>query len=222
MQADDLIADMMDGVRSQLPGADDPLILYTLRDCVRELCRIGRVWKIEREMPAVRNLGVLRTSTLTGFGELIWLVQVTFNGVRLAYRTVEFCRDQPRAGKPAWYAFEPPDRIYLNPILQDPAPEDRFCIHAFVQPRLGEDPGRTIANVPIHVLSRYAEPLKEGVLGKLMAMPGKPWSNTMLAGVYIRSFKAAASHARVASQSDFGANPRPQWHFHSAAARGFR
>ena len=220
MQNDDLIADLLDGLRVQLPGADDPLILYTLRDRVRELCRLGRVWMVERETPATANLGVLRTSTMTGFGELAWLEAVTFNGQPLHYRDLGYVRDKPIAGKPAWYAFELPDRIYLNPIITQPARGDFFSIHAALQPRLGEDPLRALQNVPVHIFTRFTQALHEGVLGRLLAMPGKPWSNSALAGVYLRSFQGSARMARVESSRAAGANQRPQWRFPAPAARG--
>lgn len=219
MTADDLVADILDGLRSQLPGADDGIILYTLRDCLRDLCRYGRVWRIERTIPAIRNLGVLRTGTVSGFGELVWLEAVTFNGVPLGYRHLQLCRDQPKPGSPAWYAFEAPDKIYVNPILQEPEPGDQFCVHAALQPRLGDEPAKAVGYVPVHVLDRFAEQLKEGVMGRMLAMPAKPWSNTKLAVAYLNAWSGHRSKARVESRTDFGANPRPQWRYPNAAAR---
>jgi len=46
--------------------------------------------------------------------------------------------------------------------------------------------------------------IKSGILGQLMAQPGKDWSNPELAGFYIGAYAAAIAKAKSRSEADFG------------------
>lgn len=218
MQTDDVLADLMDTLRVQLAGADDPLLLLTLRNVVRDLCRVSRVWKVEKEIPALKNIGALRVSNISGFGEPVWIERVTFNDRELPNRRIDFFLQKPEAGKPTGWAYEPPDRIFVNPILEDVEPGDRFTVRAALQPRLGDDPAQSLAHLPAHVLSNHSEMLIEATLGRMMVMPSKPWSNTPMASAYLRRSSSLLAKARIETINRRGTDPRTGWAFPNPAA----
>ena len=218
MQSEDLIGDLMDGLRSQLPGADDGIVLYVMRDTVRELCRRSRVWITERDIPALRNIGALRLSTVTGFGDPVFIEAVSFRGQRLRYDDVDHGTEKPKEGVPTTWSWAPPDRILLNPILADPAPSDMFHVRAVVQPRLGDDALQTLSHVPAHIFSMHGDLVKEGVLGKLYSMAGKPWSSGVLAAVHAKNFRVGAANALIGVRNAMGADHSPRWRFPNPAA----
>lgn len=217
-QSDEAIDDIMSGLRAQLPGADDPVILYTMRDVVRQLCRRGRVWKVEGKIPALRNIGALRVSNISGFGEPIWVEAVTFRGRELLHGNFNPRIQEPKGGVTTSWHYEAPDRIYLDPILEDPMPDDAFWVRAAVQPRLGADPALSLSHVPAHVFTNNHETISQGTLGFMMVMPGKPWSNGALSATYIRRFLGMISAARVSTDNSRGTDPRPRWRFPLPAA----
>jgi hypothetical protein len=220
-QSDDAIDDLMSGLRAQLPGADDPVIFYTMRDVIRQLCRRGRVWRVEGQIPALRNIGALRVSGISGFGEPVWVESVSFRGRHLPYGGFNTRMSTPTAGVPTEWAFEAPDRIFLNPILETAEPGDSFWVKAAVQPRLGVDPSVALSHVPAHIFAQYQEIIAQGTLGFMMVMPGKPWSNGALSATYIRRFLGLVAAARVTSDNNRGTDPRPRWRFPAPAARRY-
>lgn|GEM_PF-4306112 len=214
----DVIADVLGMLRTQLPSADDPVILFTLRDVLREFCRNARVWRTQKRAPLLDRVPDLRVSSYTAFGALAWLEDVKFLGRSLA--TCDFDSSQtPEYGTPREYAFAAPDKVRFTPIPQNLGPAASVTLFLTLQPQLGEDPATVLTSLPAHIFGQFDQTIREGVLGRMMGMPSKPWSNGALAVVYLRSFKAATGAARGIADRQYG-SVRARWSFPAAAGAG--
>lgn len=58
--------------------------------------------------------------------------------------------------------------------------------------------------LPDFLYYEFEETMKHGILGQLMKMPGKDWSNTKQAAVYLDAFGAGINKAKSRGQADFG------------------
>lgn len=65
---------------------------------------------------------------------------------------------------------------------------------------------------PTWVLNLYMNDIINGVLGRMMAQPAKPYSNTQLAAFYTRNFQSAIAGARVEANRRFTYGAQ-QWRF---------
>lgn len=62
---------------------------------------------------------------------------------------------------------------------------------------------RDATKLPPEVATTWYEPIFDGVLGKLYAMPKKPWSNPQLSMYHLRRFRNGMAAARDAQRHNF-------------------
>ena len=91
--------------------------------------------------------------------------------------------------------FENDGVTALPPItarLSAPLPKGRkLTLVAQVRPRLADD-----MQIPAVMLSAYAEVIAAGVKARMMAMPGKEWSNPQMAAYYQERYRKGVADAR--------------------------
>lgn len=69
-----------------------------------------------------------------------------------------------------------------------------------------------LSSVPDWIMERYWDMLRDGLIGRMMTQPGKPYSSPQMGLMHLRSYNAKRASARVEAmrQNRYGAQT---WHF---------
>lgn len=178
-----------------LPGAEIGVLRLHARRVLREFLRRTTVWREQISFPTVGTSAMYRFAPTSG--EVASILRVYRAGQQRPLpvateiaRSANVAEGEPRA----WHAALPqvvslypaPDGVYamvaevaLSIPIQQLAPDD----DAF-----DED-----------VFAHHGEDIASGIIGYMMAMPGKPWTQVKMATTYLQRYENAmrALRARV-------------------------
>ncbi len=184
------LASLYELVLPYLPGAEVPVVQLHARRVLREFLRRTTVWRervtFNTALPGVGVSETYRYAPTSGEVAATLAVYVDGSSSPLPVAT-EATRANHRlqpAPPRGWYSnaaallsFWPqPDAVYaieadvtlVIPIMQSAAGDDTF---------------------PDDVFAEYGEDIAAGVIGYMMAMPGKPWTQMEAGQIYLRRYE---------------------------------
>ena len=175
----------MNSVRSRLTGAIDAVIQQELFTVMDDFFKGSNTWQqnIEITIPGMDPSGTiyyLTSDTPSVIDKLMWAFEKP--------HSVDFSRG-PQIG----CAMQIPGSITLD--LQPNSPTTYiFTVALTVQDPLTRDGYVTF---PAWVLAKYRNTIMDGVLGRMMSQPSKPYTNNQMAVFHMRKFNIGVAHARV-------------------------
>lgn len=175
----------MRNARTRLTGAVDDVLQLELFNVMDDFFRGSNVWNedIDINVPGLDPAGTVYELTPTGpalIHNLLWIYQVP---------------DSDTIGRGAAIAgtMSVPGELKLR---TQPSSDEvyRVTVSLTVQ-----DPTSRAGYVtfPAWVLARYRDTILDGLLGKMMSQPSKPYTNTQLSVFHMRKFKIGMTAAKV-------------------------
>ena len=62
----------------------------------------------------------------------------------------------------------------------------------------------TATTLPDYVYANFKETLRNGILGRLMKIPGKDWTDMAAAATYLNAFEVGKTEARSRAKAEYG------------------
>lgn len=179
------VARFMNVARVRLPGATDDAMQLELFAVMDEFFKGSNVWQedVNITIPANDPAGTIYYVTPTGpslVDKLLWVYQVSTStaisrgsqiGAAMQYPGEITLGSQPSSA--VTY------RVTVTLTVQDPTTRDGYV------------------SFPAWVLARYRNIVLDGLLGRMMSQPNKPFSNMQLSVFHMRKFIGGISSARV-------------------------
>ena len=167
---------LMKNARIHLPGALDTVLQLELFNVVDEFLQDSNVWQeaIEFTVTATDDTSTIYYIEPQSVSAIVRLISLTNSEDRQVYGSMAI-----------------PGEILLNP-----APSQGDTYTATVALTI-DDPvnNDNFPEFPEWVLIKYGPALLDGLLGRMMAQPAKPYTNAPLALVHMRKFRNAISFA---------------------------
>jgi len=179
------ITRLINNARDRLPGAIEQAMQRELFNVMDEFFRGSNVWNedIEMEIPGqdpTNTVYPLIPSTPALVDKLLWVYQLNPN-------------DLMARGSPMGASMSVPGEMVL--ALQ---PSSNVPIRVTVALTVDDPVLRNgYVTFPAWVLAKYRDCILDGLLGKMMSQPGKPYTNTQLSVFHMRKFKQGYVAARV-------------------------
>jgi hypothetical protein len=184
-------ADLVHLIAPEVPGCPDVLIEKTLLDVVRTFCLKTQCFK--RVLANVVPIDGTAEYTLVpteGF-EVTSLARVWVNGKRLFPLVRKPAK--PTSGHNPSHYYEPyPGQLGLHPTPNALSTLE-VEVEAFLRPTLASTGTDEL------IVERYEDDIVHGVLGKLMSMSKKPWTDLPMSDFHMRSFRRGSSVALLES-----------------------
>ena len=179
------ITRLFNNARTRLPGATDGVLQLELFNTMDEFFKKSNVWNEDIDTPIggkdpANTIYYVTPSTASLIDKLLWVYEVPTStsigrgagiGASMSTPGELVLQTQPSSAKTY--------RVTVALTVQDPTS------------RAG------IVQFPAWVLAKYREAILNGLLGKMMSQPGKPYSNTQLSVFYMRKFISMTASARV-------------------------
>nr|WP_299241385.1 hypothetical protein [uncultured Halomonas sp.] len=164
------VAELVEDVIADLPGAPLVTVRRALLDATRELCTRADVW-VSDDVPVIvaAQSGYPQVISPDG-GEVLRIRRVTVDGETLR-PGIDY--EQPRA-----------DSVRM---LRKPAASTLYG-------EVASRPPMTATRLP-DALIRYREAIADGARYRLMQQPNKEWSQPSLASYYLQRFELAINDA---------------------------
>lgn len=171
-----MIAEMerlMKNVRVRAPGALDSAIQLEIFNTLHEFCKTSNIWR--EDIPfRVRTTSLTYSIEPTCRASVNRLIQVV-NANDIPVRATMSMPGEVELGTLPTAAETFTATIALT--VADPADSEGFPV------------------IPSWILGKYSTELEDGVIGKLMSQPNKPYSNATLAVYHMRRFRGGISLA---------------------------
>ncbi len=158
-------------VMPELPNCPKPMILPAIRDVTRAFCRKTLAW--QEELDAIKVVEDLADYDLDipGGTNLVGVVLVTVDEVVID-PTTDYAEDI--ANKTV--------TLIPTPGANTADGEDGMVVTVALEPSLTAD------SIRADIYSRHGETLAYGIMGRLMVMPKKSWTNPQLGTYYTNIF----------------------------------
>lgn len=194
-----------------LPGAARPLLQEMIRRQLDDFFTRTEVWKetvagVNWPTSGVIELGESGQPSLSVSGAAVarfLQVRDADNGNALVFKTraqmdrIDGLWQTRQGTEPALFTVgDEPSQLIVYPYAST-ADSDRFTVRAAVT--IG-----TATSFPDFVFSRYFAAIRDGVVGSMLAIPGKDWTDLNLAGQFMRLYEDAVIKAKGAANADHG------------------
>lgn len=204
--------------RIELPGIPEPLLNDAVRKTLQEFFRKSEAWRVtatnlldwgvspEQFPPGAP--GIPATTRIHRID------QIKFARDGISFRRIPFTtRAQLDRSLPNWEVktdSTPKSWLYdgLTSPRIVPMNNTGAVIPGSIQLRLIITPDDTMTNLPDVLFSEYEEHLRNGILARLMKIPGKDWTNFSGASAYASLFKAGIKDAKSTAEAEFGTSCR--------------
>lgn len=173
------ITRLLNSVRVHVPGALDPAIRQELFSAVDEFLQKSSAWQEHVSFHVKSGKQTYSIAPKASGAKIIRLVRV-HNSSHLS----------------VWATMGHLDVVHLRFA---PTEDDTYTAQVVLSTA---DPTDSDGDpyIPSSLLQKYREGLFDGVVGRLMMQPMKPYTNTQLATYHLRRFGMAASQARSDAQ----------------------
>lgn len=184
------------------PGAPLPVVVQAIRRAAIEFLRESRTWQ-ELTDPAQVYAGASEIDVDSPSGAVpVKILAATYAGETLEPLTMDWLdANSPgwenETGTPKGFVSADPAAIRLYPI---PSATVAAALRLRVAYTLAPDADQA----PDMLLKQYFDAITSGAKARLMASPGKPYSNPAAADYHARLFAAAISAARKAVDASYG------------------
>jgi hypothetical protein len=165
------------------PGCAIPTAYSAIRDAAIEFCERTRLWRYEDEF-AVSADEAECIATPVG-SVLLDIERAWFDGARLTPATVDLLdkhmdgwRDGSLTGQPQYIS-----QIELNTLRLIPAQAGTVKLSLWLKP------SQDCLDLPDFLADQYREVIAHGALGRLLMMPGQPYTNADLGAGFLASFE---------------------------------
>lgn len=203
------ITRLMNDMRLRLPGALDNVIQQEMFAAINEFFQESNVWRQDVPFSTVAGTDTypITPTGVAAINRLMWVYDTTNwnnnNGTASAYNCPAVAATMATPGT----------------IVLDVAPSTVRSLVATVGLTLA-DPAdsNNYPQFPTWIMSKYRSDFFDGVLGRMMSQPAKPYSNQQLAVYHLRRWRGAISKARVETRrkNSYGLQA---WRFPQAGAR---
>lgn len=179
------ITRLMNNARMRLAGATDGVLQQELFNVMDEFFKKSNVWNedIDVTIPGLDPAGTIYEITSTGsstIDKLLWVYEIPDStsigrgaGVIAAMQVPGELTLRTQPSSPVDY------RVTVALTVQDPTLRDGYV------------------TFPAWVLAKYRECILNGLLGRMMSQPSKPYTNTQLSVFHMRKFVQQTASARV-------------------------
>lgn len=143
-------------------------------------------------------------SPVDAYSDVVQVLGVAFNGCPLKKLVAQPAQFRS-ADQPTHYWLESPDVVRLWPTATTTV-EDALTFYVALAPK------QTVSHLPRIAQTHFYEALFDGVLGRVMSHPAKPYTNPILAQYHLKRFRNAIGV--YAGQAKQGFSPgAPSWSF---------
>lgn len=204
--------ELFNEVLPELPGVGEALATNAIRNAIIEFCQGSWCWRYFMDpMPVLARINTYELDPPTG-AEVVHALVVKVNGKPLEATneddlTAQHPRWQTETGTPKYYLTDEPGQIILAPV-----PDTKIVGGLVVTVAL--QPTRTSTTFPTWIWSRYFDALAAGAKARLMAMPGKPWTNPQLFQIYRGQFEAGMAGAKFEAMKSLSRGPLRTTSYH--------
>ncbi len=174
---------LYDHILPWLPMAETPIVDLHIRRVLREFYRRTTLWR----QTFTFNTTTARSYLLTpSAGVVLSILKVSVDGRPIsvlpeADRPSEAEIAEQEAGtSTAWYA------LYSNTLALNPSPVAGIPVSVEAALTLSLD--NAVQSFAEETYNEYCEHIAAGVIGEMMLMPGKPWTQEKAAGQYTGRF----------------------------------
>ena len=197
-----------------VPGCPNVLMVHELRRSAQALLSASRAWKVDlalKPVPAMTD--EIPVAPDDAAQDLVRIEAAWLDGRRLTPTSADSL-DAEHAY--AWYDRTGPIESYLEmepgTLRLFPLALDAASIG--LKLRISVSPSESAEGLPDDLAIRYRDHMHVGAKARLMLMPGKPWTNIEMAGVYAAAFSSLVESAKV--RADMGhvnarIPSRPNW-----------
>lgn len=176
---------LMDNARPRLPGAVDTQLQLELFNVMDEFFKKSNVWNedIPIQVPGQDPANTIYELTPTGpalIDKLLWVYQQPDSPTMHRGAPITAAMNTP--GELTLRTQPSSDVVYIVTValtVQDPTLRNGYVVF------------------PAWVLAKYRDCILDGLLGKMMSQPNKPYTNTQLSVFHMRKFNTKVAAARV-------------------------
>lgn len=202
-------------VLPHVPGCPTPVVRHELRRSAQALLQASRAWQADLT-PISISAGAADYPVAPSSPEQQRIVRIEaawLDGQRLNPLTP----DQLDANSlDDWreHTGAPTGYLQLTPGIVTLYPKPVSAASTGLKLRVSLMPSDAATVIPDDLAQQYSDEIQIGAKGRLMLMPGKPWSNPQVGAGYLASFNAATSVAMSrAARALVGGRiaARPKW-----------
>lgn len=198
--------DLLPDILSILPAdPSNPLTLNTVLRTIQDFCTSSMVWRdISDPIDVVQGTNTYDLDVPQG-AMLVSVMSVNYDAKPLRASTVldlyNSVREwETRAGRPCYYTQLNPEEIILAPVPDESLPYGLSIITAL-------QPSMTATFYPRWIHNRFQPVIVDGVLGQLMQMPGKRWTDMKNGALHQRAYENGRATARAVGATALGSAP---------------
>jgi len=175
----------------QLPACSDLIAVNAVRNACIDFCTGALFWNETLDPVTVTDTDFPYDLEAPSGARVVSVMSVAVDGMAIPPVFLDALEKLPSwgdamAATPAVFCQPNPSQLFLYPRLDAPA---TMVVRAAFAPT------RSASTVDYLVYNEYLEEIAAGAMGKLMKMPGQPWSNPETGGYYSDLFEKAITDA---------------------------
>lgn len=188
--------ELYDRVLPMCPGADFPLVNQQIRYVVREFLKRSTYWR--EVLPVVLAKGTQQVRiTPAQDGDVAGILSITLYGHQRPLEKLSeswqrwgshATATQPR--EPCGYWHNTPSLVQFPDALDT----DRTAA-VVIYKTISQDPTREY--IPDDLMEEWSDSLVAGTLARMLALPGRTWSNSNMAQIYAQQYTRDGYQARA-------------------------
>lgn len=197
-----LLDDILPHILVDAPGCPSPVARRALLNAAIEFCDFTHAWnEIQDPITLIDNQHTYDVDLPTGAAVAL-VMSIAKPSGEIHPRTM----DQVKAWLPDWQtASSTSPTVFASPSSKSqvrlfPTPKDAQRLR--VTMRVAYKPTITATELPDDLVNDHLEALVHGALTRLMAEPGKAWSNPGLVGYHRDQFELAKNNTRADQLSE--------------------
>lgn len=194
---------------ASLPGAGSDTLSVEMANTFQAFCRETHVWRERIERNLVANQQTYELSPSMNSARVTFIIYLTVDGRPMR----PLGGDYP--SRDSWGGYIVKDdykTIELSPSFGKNVPKGLKAVVALA-------PNPDNLDLPCEIIEHYFEPLRDGVLERMLAHVSKPYSNAEAARQHQRKFHAAVTQTRREVRAG-NAQVSPPWRFPQITSRG--
>lgn len=169
-------------INQYAPTCPEPTAFWAIRQAAIDFCEATRTWRYEDEFTVADQYA---QGITTPFGSVLSDIEtVRFNGCDLTKVTPGYLderyhnwRDEQMASAPAYVTQTEMNTIRIFPIQE-----------GTVKVALWLKPAQDCDELPDYLSDQYREIIANGALGRILALPGKAFTNVQMALAFSSAF----------------------------------
>lgn len=188
------LASMLPDVSAHVPGCPTPVIEFTLRKIITDLCQRAKVWTVELDpVTLVASTATYVLTSPLAYAEIVDIRRVRVTGVHepLIWKSpseLDLMYPEPVDGPPRYFTTSPMDTA----ITVAPTPTEAGVARVTVTLR----PIDTATQWDLTLYREFKRCVFHGVLAELLAMPLRSWTDAKTAQTHEKRWVNLVSEAR--------------------------